>query len=289
MGFSLTKAEKEQFAIFQTMYSNADYNMWYDWERRLQDTKWTDECYFVLLDGKKIGGYIVTTDTICFPFLILPYDSREEFWDFVVKFNLKSQIKGANEQDAEVLQKLGYRIISRNRVMCRPTELMRVELRSKFNEMSISEYDVTGADTLLGHLIVDGYQGSICNDIFGEATVESAITDMRAVLAIYRGTDYSKVITDSSGKPVALCLAGSGEDYIHHYAEIADICVLPRYRGKGLARFLISDVISNAYGKSPYVKLLVQEGNSAEILYKMMGFISGPCFVNMEREGLCNA
>ena len=53
MNTELVKADKKLFSIFQTMYSNADTEMWYDWDRRLSDTTWTDQCYFLTLDGKK--------------------------------------------------------------------------------------------------------------------------------------------------------------------------------------------------------------------------------------------
>lgn len=149
--------------------------------------------------------------------------------------------------------------------------------------MGISEYRKQNADYLLGKLIVDGYKGSICNEIFGEATVDLAVDDMLEVLAVYHNADYSKVILDRDNQLAALCLAGTGDHYLNNYAEIADLCVLPRYRGKGLARYLITNVLSSAYGKSPYVKLLVHKGNTAETLYREMGFISGPVFYNMEK------
>lgn len=64
MDFSLVQANKDLFAVYQTMYSKADIEMWYDWNRRLGYTKWTEQCFFVLLDGQKIGGVIITDDAI---------------------------------------------------------------------------------------------------------------------------------------------------------------------------------------------------------------------------------
>ena len=85
MNFSLVQADKDLFAIYQTMYSKADLEMWYDWNRRLDDTKWTDQCFFVLLDGKKVGGVIITDYAIAYPFLISPFNGRMEFWSFILK------------------------------------------------------------------------------------------------------------------------------------------------------------------------------------------------------------
>ena len=43
MNYYFEKADKDLFATYQTIYSQADIEMWYDWNARLNDTKWTDE------------------------------------------------------------------------------------------------------------------------------------------------------------------------------------------------------------------------------------------------------
>ena len=50
MNTSLQKADRNAFAVYQTIYSNADTNLHFDWEKRLGDTNCTDECYWVMLD-----------------------------------------------------------------------------------------------------------------------------------------------------------------------------------------------------------------------------------------------
>ena len=42
MNGTLLKVDKNAFAVYQTIYSNADTNLNFDWEKRLCDTKWTD-------------------------------------------------------------------------------------------------------------------------------------------------------------------------------------------------------------------------------------------------------
>ena len=39
MNAKLIKADVNLFAVYQTIYSNADTEMWYDWNERLEDTK----------------------------------------------------------------------------------------------------------------------------------------------------------------------------------------------------------------------------------------------------------
>lgn len=282
MGKVSVKADKDKFAIFQTIYANADYNMWYDWERRLDDTRWTEECYFVLKDGVKIGGYIALDEQICFPFLISPFQDRQEFWTYVIASCPKRQIMGVSHEDAEILLSMGYRVVSRNQVMCRPTDFISVTLPTHFTCSSLLATGDEKYQQSLGQLIVEGYKGSICNEIFGEPTRESALEDMKRVLETYDKCNLSKVIADSQGTPVAICLAGRGEHYLHGYVEIADLCVLPQYRGMGLAKYLIANTLTSASDKVPYVKLLVHKGNPAEELYFHMGFVAGPEFTNLE-------
>lgn len=82
---------------------------------------------------------------------------------------------------------------------------------------------------------------------------------------------------------MAVCLAGIGRNYVNDYAEIADLCVLPQYRGIGLAKYMIEKVVTESNGIAPFIKLFVYVGNTAEFIYRQMGFMSGPRFTNMSR------
>ena len=281
MGFSLEQADKNLFAVYQTMYSKADIEMWYDWNRRLNDTKWTDQCFFVMLDGKKVGGVIITDDAISYPFLISPFCERIKFWSFILNHCQPENINGVLAEDVRTLFMFGYEIKTINQVMCRPTDILHYDLPDEFICRS---FDVNKESDEIGNVIVEGYKGSICDEINGTATQKSAIDDMKNVLNIYSRKDYSQIIVEkATNKIVAVCLAGIGEHYPHNYVEIADICVLPEFRGNGLARYLIGRVVTDSHGVSPFVKLFVYVGNNAEYLYHKMGFISGPQFTNMTK------
>lgn len=281
MGFSLEQADKNLFAVYQTMYSKADIEMWYDWNRQLNDTKWTDQCFFVMLDGKKVGGVIITDDAISYPFLISPFCERVKFWSFILNHCQHENINGVLAEDVRTLFMFGYEIKTINQVMCRPTDILHYDLPDEFICRS---FDVNKESDEIGNVIVEGYKGSICDEINGTATQKSAIDDMKNVLNIYSRKDYSQIIVEkATNKIVAVCLAGIGEHYPHNYVEIADICVLPEFRGNGLARYLIGRVVTDSHGVSPFVKLFVYVGNNAEYLYHKMGFISGPQFTNMTK------
>lgn len=285
MSFSLVQADKDLFAVYQTMYSNADIEMWYDWNRRLDDTKWTDQCFFVLSGGQKIGGVIITDDRIMYPFLISPFCDRVAFWSFVLKHSQRENIGGVLAKDARILLMLGYKVVTVNQVMCRPADILNNHLPDGFVCRPI---DMTKQAEEIGNVVIKGYKGGICNEINGAATLKSAIDDVIDVLNIYSSTNFSHIIAEkASNQIVAICLAGIGRNYTHNYTEIADICVLPEFRGIGLAKYMIGRVITDAYGTSPFVKLFVYVGNNAEYLYHKMGFIPGPQFTNMTKRKSC--
>lgn len=52
--------------------------MWYDWNYRLNDTKFSD---WIMCDDERIGGAIINNGTVMYPFLISPFADRTVFWE----------------------------------------------------------------------------------------------------------------------------------------------------------------------------------------------------------------
>lgn len=279
MECTLERADKTLFAVCQTIYSDADIEMWYDWSRRLGDTMWTGDCFFLLENGRRIGGAVITKDCIMFPFLIPPYVDRLAFWHMLLKREPRRKINGVLNEDARLLLMLDYKVIETNRVMCRPADRCEAALPEGF---SWRTFDLDTEAEAVGRAIAEGFAGGIDEELFGQATVEDAVTDLKRVCGIYAPLNLSHIVTeDASAEIVGVCTAGIGTDYTHGYAEVADLCVLPRCRGKGIARFMLGKIITDAAGKAPFVKLCVTVGNSSELLYRQMGFQPGPQFTNL--------
>ncbi|HBN84915.1 MAG TPA: hypothetical protein DDZ89_13855, partial [Clostridiales bacterium] len=132
MEFSLVQADKNLFAIYQTIYSNVDIEMWFDWNKRLNDTKWTDQCYFLISDGQKVGGVIITDKSIMYPFLIPPFCDRIAFWKYILEHSGRDKINGILEKDAAILPMFDYKVDTVNQVMCRPADIIANELSDNF-------------------------------------------------------------------------------------------------------------------------------------------------------------
>jgi ribosomal protein S18 acetylase RimI-like enzyme len=279
MEISLVKADMSLFAIYQTMYSNADIEMWYDWDERLNDTKWTDQCYFLMIKDKKIGGVIVTDDALCFPFLISPFCDRMKYWNSLIKQSPRLKINCVLEEDKSILPMFNYKAIVSRQVMCRPADSIETTLSSDF---TCRNFDINKEKNEIGNIILKGYSGGIDYEIYGEKTLESIIDDIGKIMNIYAPKNLSHVIIEKATDQIAgICLAGTGKNHKPDYIEIAEICVLPQFRGRDLAKYMISRIVTQAHGLVPFVKLCVTVGNNAEYLYRQMGFISGPSFTDM--------
>lgn len=281
MDINIIKADKNLFAIYQTMYSNVDMEMWYDWDRRLKDTTWTEQCYFLILDGKKIGGAVITDDAILYPFLISPFCDRVQFWNYLLKLSSRKKITGVLDADSSILPMFAYKAIYTYRLMCRPSEIIDISLPNGFICRPLNmDSDAAG----FSNVYVESHTGGLCFEIFGEETHEEAVAEANRVLAIYSAKDMSIVIVEqATGQIVAACTAGIAKDHALGFAEIADIVVLPKYSGRGIGKYMISHIITQAYGIAPFVKLGAHMGNPSEYLYYQMGFVAGPRFTNMEQ------
>ena len=281
MSINLIKANKNLFAVYQTIYSNTDLEMWCDWNRRLEDTTWTDQCYFLTLDGKKIGGAIITDDTIIWPFLISPFCDRVQFWNHLLKLSPRKKITGALDVDNSVLSMFGYTEKDTYRLLCRPSEILDIPIPDGFTCRPL-DLDTDAAE--YGKVYVESHTGRICFELFGEETQEEAISEAKRVLGIYSSKDMSiAIIKQATNSIVAACTAGIGSHHALGFAEIADFVVLPQYQGKGLGKYMLGHIITQAYGTAPFVKIGAHKGNSSEYLYYQMGFMPGPRFTNMER------
>lgn len=280
MSVNLAQTNDDLFAVYQTMYSNADTNMSYDWNCRLRDTKWAkDQCYFLVLDGKKIGGAIIMEDSIRFPFLIPPYCDRVQFWTYLLKLAPRKYLRGMLDEDVAVLPMFNYKAAEPFMALCRPSDIVETSLPEGF---ICRPFDAQADVTTFGKIMEESHRyGFLGSD---GMTPEDYTADAIRVLGIYALRSFSIAIEEkATGQMVGACLAGIGDNFVLGFAEVADICVLPQYRNRGFAKHMLGHIITQSYGVAPFVKIWVNTGNPSEYLYRQMGFIPGPRFTKMER------
>jgi len=282
VNISLVKVDDALFAVYQTMYSGVDTYMSYDWESRLGNTKhWADQGYFLVLDGKKIGGAIITEETIRFPFIISPYCDRIQFWRHLLKLAPRKTLEGMLDEDVSILLMFDYKTMGSDRALCRPADVIEINLPDEFICRPLN-MDIDAAE--YGKVYVESHTRGFCFEKHGVETIDEGIAVTKSSLDKYNSKDMSVVIIEkATGQMVGACVAGIRKNHVLKYSEIAEFIVLPQYQGKGLGKYMLSHIITQTYGLSPFIKLWLDIGNRAEYLYRQMGFIAGPRFTDMER------
>lgn len=286
--YQYIKAEKDLFAVYQTIYSQADIEMWYDWNARLNDTKWSDDCYFVYCDGEKIGGALIAPNLVMFPFLIAPYCDRRLFWKYILKharelsYENEIQFKGMLTDDVAILMSFGVEIWRQRQIMCRPTDNLRYTLHDDFYIETPKKSDISEIANVLRKSFIDG----ISYRVFGEDDIEQVKTNIRDCYERYQGTNSLNqtvvVKRKANSSIVGGCIAGINPKMTNAFAGIDELFVLPEYRGEGLAETMLKHSITSAFPVTSVMKLHVLMGNPAESLYRKLGFVSGPRFTDMK-------
>jgi GNAT superfamily N-acetyltransferase len=284
--YYLEKADIDLFAVYQVVYSSTDIEMSFDWNARLNDTKFTDQCYWLMLDGGKIGGAIIDQGTVMYPFIIPPFSDRVKFWDILLKCGKDiKHINGMLHDDMNILLSSGFKVNALRQVMCCPTDSNHKLVLAEGYSMHVLHEDDNVIE--LSKVIMKGYAGGIDNEIFGVPNEDQAIKDIRYLLQVYKQKNLSIfVVNEIEQKIVGLCIAGISENMPLGFAEIGEVCVLPQYRNKGIAEFMLRHIISAAFGYTPVVKLCVTVGNQAENLYRKVGFQPGPRFAKMSKRSI---
>ncbi len=283
--YKIEQAEKDLFAVYQVLYSDADIEMWYDWNSRLNDTKFTDQCFWILYEDSRIGGAIIDNGTVMYPFLISPFVDRAMFWKVLFSCCIDvdvTRIRGVLPEDVNVLLAFGYRLEVMRQVMCCPTDPSITAVLPHGYSLHHLKDSVDSRN--LASTIMKGYAGGIDFEIFGAPDEEDVIKDVERLMQIYSPNNLSIYIFDENEQKIAgLCIAGISENIPLGFAEIGEICVLPPYRNKRFGEFMLKHVRANAHKYTPVVKLCFTVGNNAERLYRNVGFHPGPRFANMSK------
>lgn len=279
----LEQADKNLFAVHQVIYSNADIEMWYDWNARLKDTKFTDQCFWIICDDDRVGGVVKLNDTLMYPFLIPPFSDRQLMWRMLL--NCCEDIRNINgvlQDDVNILLTLGFKVNVIRQVMCCPTDGSTKSVIP--SGMSIHRLDDSLDKAKIKNVMNGAYKGGIDYELFGVPNNEEIIEDISYLLQVYKHRNLSIYVVDNSNQEiVGICIAGISEKIPLGFAEIGELCVLPQYRNKGIAEFMLNYIKETANTYTEVVKLCVTVGNYAELLYKKTGFQAGHRFARMTK------
>ena len=94
------------------------------------------------------------------------------------------------------------------------------------------------------------------------------------------------VVNEQDQEIVGVCIAGISENMPLGFAEVGELCVIPQYRNKGIAEYMLTNIKQSASAHTEVLKLCVTIGNHAEMLYKKTGFHAGPRFAKMTKRSM---
>lgn len=289
-GFMLKRADKLEFGIHETIYSNVDLELSFSWEKQTVDKIDYDNHFWIFKDGKRIGGVHISPNLMGAFFMEAPY-IMDRFIvinalnDALLQWSDKDKnirVYGVIPSDIEHFHKLGYRIKCERRVMIRPTEIFdNINWGDDFAIKTPTISDVSQ----IGKLFFESYSDGIDYEIFGKPSLEEATMDAEKILNIYKSNNIldgsTLVFNKNANELIAACMAGINGYCHNNFSEIGEIAVKPAYRNLGIASNMIKQALTNLKKVSPATILCVTIGNSAEGLYHKMGFFSGVKFTNM--------
>ncbi|WMT39614.1 GNAT family N-acetyltransferase [Paenibacillus sp. D2_2] len=141
--------------------------------------------------------------------------------------------------------------------------------------------------TRVKDVMKEGYRGGVDFELYGVPNDEKIMEDLAYLMQVYRHRNLSiYVVNEQDQDIVGLCIAGISENMPLGFAEIGELCVIPKYRNKGIAEFMLNYIKESASAYTEVVKLCVTVGNNAEVLYKKVGFQAGPRFARMTKRSM---
>lgn len=179
----LKKADKFEFGIHETIYSNVDLELRFSWEKRTLHKIDTDNLFWIYKDDKRIGGVNICHNLMGSFFMEAPY-SYDRFTvisvlnDALLQWRNDDEnairIYGVIPEDIEHFKKLGYCIKHARRVMIRPTEVFH---KIDWGKDFIIKTPTIADAPQIGKLFFESYSGGIDYEVFGQQSVEQSIKD----------------------------------------------------------------------------------------------------------------
>lgn len=291
-GFMIKRADKIEFGIHETIYSNVDLELSFSWKKQIVDKIDYDNHFWIIKDDKRIGGVHISPKLMGDFFMEVPYETDRfmvisKLNDVLLHWadnNENIRIYGVIPDDVKYFNKLGYKIKSERRVMIRPTETFdNIDWGNDFIIKIPTISDVPE----IGRLFFESYSGGIDYEVFGQQSLDEATENAEYILNVYKSNNNlegSTLIYDkNTNELIGTCMAGMSGFTDNEFSEIGDIVVKPSYRGLGLASNMIKQALTNLKKISPATILCVTVGNPVEKLYNKMGFFPGVKFTNMYR------
>lgn len=282
--FALAEADYKEFARFAAFYRGdpwfrAGYAALFDLFCP------SSPCWWVMNGTVRVGGAVLAEGLLSHVFLIPPFVDRaslvraltahvkgishgrifahgvemDELTDYLAAgFRLAAELRGQGGEQPEY----SYGFM---RAMARPAQAMNVTMPEGLTAHALRLMDVNRA----AELLVRAYAG--------RDPMRSDEKQFKEDLKLaVRGADNickeASCVVERGGAPVGVAAITRWEGM----ALLFDIAVDPDCEGQGIAQYMLARALYalDRHGE-PALRLFVEQGNTAESLYRRMGFIGG--------------
>lgn len=293
------EANTDNYAVFHTLYKDSNKFFPFDCNEivdNFMECVPENSAYFMYDNSNLIGGFTLNENTINFPFMVTPFNDRNEFWKVVLEFavhksmNKEITLNRISEIDSNELVNSYNAILKYSiRRMYRPTEQFTIILNENFYFDEMEEKDKAEITKIIFEAHSSGYTSTaweleenesdneIKNEI--EQDVEKWFASFKNKNSLFM---INIVKSKNDNKIAGVCITGiypnSLEYSTANFATIHEISVKPIYQRNGIAKAMMLKAISEASVISPIITLGVLIGNPSEILYKKLGFLPGSSY-----------
>ncbi|MBU5227244.1 GNAT family N-acetyltransferase [Clostridium senegalense] len=282
-GYTLARAENQVFSKYYGIYYiNNSFEKSYDNVCSIIDRD--DNCFWIIKDGKKIGGVIIEPNYIEGLFLIPPCLDEgiilKKLKKVLVEWSdISKPIEASvvNLHQIEFYKSIGFVRVESGRWMIRPTELFDITWENDFYVCSPNKEN----ELEMGKVLYEAFEnneGLNFNYSLEEYTswVKEYFDDNLGKGILNKA---STLVYDKHTKElVGLC-------YISIWKEwplISQIAVKPGYSGRGIGTNMIKKALTVLNEEYSAIRLYVDIGNNAEDLYYKLGFLKGSELINMQ-------
>lgn len=276
-GFLLHRADNAEFVKSWVVYRNINEDFAQSFQETTADLAGVEFCFWIVRNGRRVGGVIMLPNNIGDFFLIPPETDAPQILGIILPLleYWSDQRKPIVAQAivptyVPAFQQLGFRLQESRVWMIRPTVQTTMDLAAPW---SLRAFDVASAPAV-AQLLYNAFAGTVGQ--YGARSYDDHLASVQNFCETYDahsscGQASALLVEAQTDRLVATCMVGMHKGL----PTIRFVAVEPNVQRRGLATHLLWHAITTLAAEYDWVKLAVTEGNPAMELYHKLGFVAG--------------
>lgn len=278
-GYSIEKAQWEEFSVYFAVYEIFKVNVWFrqSFDAYCSVLKNCDICFWIKKDNFRIGGVLLDLNYMNRLFLQPPHNENDliigKLKNLLLTYsdiNKPIYVGTVKPDKVKYYQRAGFKSGESRRCMIRPTEEFHITWDCDYEIVSVTEDKKSD----IAKLFTEAFSNE------GESKDGTNFQRENESVEFYfdknpKNTLVNKASTliykKKTNELVDACLISIWEDWPNVY----DIAVKPSFEKRGLAKNMLKRALTVLKEGYPTLRLFVTLGNDAELIYHKMGFLAG--------------